>query len=161
VQVRRGDPLEFICAVPHTVRTGPGERVGGVVDEPDPKPQVAADSQQWLVVMPQITTSSMCSCCSQFCRSGDPWKLELTLLSTSRSAAPSMPSLNACPGCAGFSGDRAFCELCRTSTTGLESPRHRSSRLRMFCSQSGLLRMPQKSASSNPCWTSTTISAAR
>jgi len=65
-------------------------------------PEVAADpavvSQQWLVVMPQTTTPSSSRASSQACRSGVPWKQELTVLVTSRSGRPVTTGLKALPG---------------------------------------------------------------
>ena len=61
-------------------------------------PTRAVVSQQWLVVMPQTTKPSSSRASSQACRSGVPWKQELTVLVTSRSGRPVTTVLKSLPG---------------------------------------------------------------
>ena len=119
----------------------------------------AVVSTQWLVVIPQSANEEMPRSRSQPSRSGSPWNAELTCLVTSRSGSPVSSGLNALPGSSGRSGETSSSESWRTKTTGRPCARHSSISAATFASQSGLLRRPQYSASSNACWTSTTIRA--
>src|SRR3954468_10520849 len=108
--------------------------------------------------MPQTKIVRICSPSSHAWSDGSPWNEELTDLDTSRSGSPVTTSLNALPGWPGASVEPGSSESWRTKTSGRPDARQYSISTAMLASQAGLLRVPQD-GSSNPCCTSTTISA--